>query len=339
MNDERDDKNTGRSDPPDPDFDDLELPTLGGRPQWHPAVRVVVYLLTTVLGLQLFIGVPAAFIWVVLTGGDISGQQVAEADGATLLFVNAALAPATFLVTVLFVRRVDRDRLSSIGLCWPLRGRAFQALVACAGTAAVLGLWLFIVSFLARVDFGGLSDAYRAGPSFWPGPAGRVVAFFAILAGFVLQGGTEELIHRGYVYKNIKARWGWLNGAAASSVIFAMTHGLNPNVMPTSIVNTFLIGVVLATLVEWTGSLLMPVIVHAVWNFSLAHVLSVPVSGIDFFRMFDLRLEGPVTWTGGLYGTEGSLLLTMMLLPLAFFLVYHVDRLKSRVESPEVPTG
>jgi membrane protease YdiL (CAAX protease family) len=72
----------------------------------------------------------------------------------------------------------------------------------------------------------------------------------------------EETFFRGYAYRLLRARFGVAAGIATSALLFALVHGLEPGawlpVLP--------IGVVLALLVERSGSLWPAVTAHGVVN-------------------------------------------------------------------------
>ena len=77
---------------------------------------------------------------------------------------------------------------------------------------------------------------------------------------------------------------------------------------------------VLAALVERTGSLWSATLAHGAWNFAVACLLSVPVSGIRLFHLLDVKVNGDPDVTGGGFGPEGSALLTLIGIPLTALL-------------------
>lgn len=293
------------------------------QPRLHPFARAIIYFFIIWLGLQIVVGLPAALLWLRVSGRGFSGEGGIQQDGALLLFVTVFMAPVALLVTHFFVRHLDRRKLTDIGLRWPSSGSAGairQAFVAFIALAGFLGLWLILALIRASVTWGGWSEEFQAGPSFWPGPAGSAAATLLVFAGFMIQGGTEELAFRGYIYRNIRDRWRRSYAVIASSLLFAVVHGFNPNVTAPSLVNTFLLGAIFALIIERTGNLWIPALLHGFWNFLVASVLSQPVSGLKIFHILDLELAGPTLWSGGDYGPEGSLVLTVMLLPVVFLL-------------------
>src|SRR3954471_14964096 len=69
---------------------------------------------------------------------------------------------------------------------------------------------------------------------------------------------------------------------------------------------------VLTALVERTGSLWSATLAHGAWNFAVASLLSVPVSGMRLFHLLNVTVVGDTDLTGGGFGPEGSALLTLI---------------------------
>jgi membrane protease YdiL (CAAX protease family) len=80
----------------------------------------------------------------------------------------------------------------------------------------------------------------------------------------------EEILFRGFLYRNLRDRFGpWL-GLCFSSFLFAIAHVDMSNLLP-----LFAIGLAFGYSYERSGSLWVPVLIHALWNFStLARILS-----------------------------------------------------------------
>ena len=202
------------------------------------------------------------------------------------------------------------------------------------GVLALLGVWLAGIALVATIRFGGLSEGFRAGPAWWPGPAGGTAALLVLALAFLIQGGTEEWIVRGYIYHALRERWRWWIAALASSLLFSLLHAFNPDVSGVALANIVIAGFVLAELVERSGSLWGAVWAHGAWNFAVACLLSLPVSGFRMFRLLDLSITGSPVLTGGGFGPEGSLLLTGLGLLLAW-LLWPPRRAEEVVSIPE----
>lgn len=289
-------------------------------PRWHPLVRVVLYIVLWLL-VQGSVGLGIALLArLEVPGAEWLVRGVDALRPLPFLLVYGLMAALLVLLTIPFVRFLDRSTLAKLGARWPEGGkpRALrQAVTAPLGTMALLGAWMVGMAAVAELRLGGLSDGFARGTSGWPGPGGGIAALVVYLLAFLIQGGFEEWVVRGYIYHALKERWRWWVAALASSVLFSALHADNPNVSWVALVNIVLAGFILAELVERSGSLWSAVVAHGVWNFVVACVLSLPVSGIRVFHLLDLSIEGPPLLTGGEFGPEGSLVATFLGLVLA----------------------
>ncbi|HTG32732.1 MAG TPA: type II CAAX endopeptidase family protein [Thermoanaerobaculia bacterium] len=281
-----------------------------------PVLRAVLYLVAYI-AVQIVITLPLrAFAHAVNGGGLFKPGGFGTANEAFLVTVVLSI-PLQILVTWLFVRFLDRRTLASIGARWPLGGRraALRQLAAASlGAVAVLGIWLALTwalpDALAAIHYAGVSAEYTRSPAWWPLPP--ILLLLVLLLGFILQGGLEEWIIRGYIYHTLRQRWRPWVSALGSSMLFAMLHAANPAVSGIALLNIVLAGMVLAALVERTGSLWSATLAHGVWNFAVACLLSVQVSGVRLFHLLDVKITGNPDLTGGGFGPEGSALLTLI---------------------------
>jgi membrane protease YdiL (CAAX protease family) len=298
-------------------------------PRWHPLARAALYLAAYVfiqIGVVLALSLPALLL----------GERWFERGGfagSNEIFLLAIVlsAPPVVGVTLLFVRVLDRRTLASLGARWPAGGRRAagrQLATVPLGTLAFLGSWLALLlampSSLVAVRVRGVSARYAAGPAWWPFSPGLLLVLLAL--GFLLQAGLEEWVLRGYVYRALKDRWRPWTAALASSLVFALLHAANPGVSALALLNVALAGLVLAGLVERSGSLWSATLAHGVWNFAVACLLSLPISGVGIFHLLDVSVRGDARLTGGEFGPEASLLLTPLGLALATALWWRMLR-------------
>lgn len=277
-----------------------------------PALRAALYLIV-------YIFIQSAEVVLItvlarLAAGDLFRRGGLGSSSEIFLALTVLTLPPQLAVTWLFVRFLDRRPLASIGLRWPAGGprAAWRQLVtAPLGAVAVLGAWLVLVlafpAFLAAVHYGGIS---LRSPAWWPLPPALLLG--VLLIAFLLQGGLEELIVRGYIYHTLRERWRPWAAALFSSALFALLHAGNPHVSVWALLNVLLAGLVLAALVERTGSLWSATLAHGVWNFAVACLLSVPVSGVAIFHLLNVTITGDPGLTGDGFGPEGSWLLTLI---------------------------
>jgi hypothetical protein len=153
------------------------------------------------------------------------------------------------------------------------------------------------------------------------------------LALFALAAALEEVLFRGYPFQVLERGIGAWPAAVLLSLLFATAHAQNPNVRPLGLVNIFLAGLMLAAAYLRTRSLWFATAVHLAWNWAMATLLDLPVSGIEIDTPLYTGVEtGPDWWTGGSFGPEAGLAATLVIAAGTVWLL-RTPRLR---ESPDV---
>lgn len=194
-----------------------------------------------------------------------------------------------------------------------LEGRPLAALGLPVGPGAVRGLALGtavgLVLIGAVVATLWLAGWLRWVPAAEPGSPflrGAVLALLLAPAAF-----TEELLFRGYPFQLVARRFGGGAAIVATSVVFAVVHAANPNADALSLLNIGFAGALLGLAYWRTRSLWFATGVHFGWNWTMA-VSDLSVSGLPLgMPGFDPRVSGPEVLTGGAFGPEGGLLVTL----------------------------
>lgn len=144
----------------------------------------------------------------------------------------------------------------------------------------------------------------------------------------------EELLFRGYPFQKL---WHWrpVPSTIGVSLVFAAVHGANTAVTPVGLLNIFLGGLVLSLAWAWFERLWFPIGLHLGWNLMSGPVLGYEVSGYaPAASLLDVSGTGPPLMTGGAFGIEGSLWMTVMESIAIAVLVVMVRRKKRRAEIP-----
>lgn len=215
-----------------------------------------------------------------------------------------------FIATVVALRVVDDAPWSDIGFgenAWRPRMVALGALLG----AAVIGIVALVLVAVGYLHFEPvadlLGDAGRRGSnalSAWSGAAFRILLSLAPAALF------EELVFRGYLWTVARDAWGargeWV-ALWSTSILFGLVHITNPGAGVRTTLLVILAGLSLGVLRQKTDSLPAAWMAHLAWNWIMAAVLHVPVSGLPM-PMPGYRgvIEGPSWLTGGSWGPEGG---------------------------------
>jgi CAAX protease family protein len=161
----------------------------------------------------------------------------------------------------------------------------------------VLTIGLPSVALIAR---GWLSIEPNT-PGSWTGAALRVSALL-LVAAFV-----EELIFRGYVFAVLREKLGWAPALAVTSVAFGYAHVSNPGASARALLLVMLAGLFLGAIVAVMRSLYAAWMAHFAWNWTMAVLLHLPVSGLGTETPDYLTVDtGPDWATGGPWGPEGG---------------------------------
>jgi len=245
------------------------------------------------------------FCVVVLTfvvGGFVGEYFSAASVWWQLFWSSVFLLPSFLALSWIFVRFVDHRDFSTLGLTLqPGWGRELSI-----GLAFGTALQLIVLAILSVTHSVHYSAAGAYNFHFWKQAAASLL-LFAIAAT------VEELSFRGYALKWLI--WSIDPPAALvlSSILFGVGHLLNPGATFFSTVNTALAGLMLAIPYVRTRSMWMQIGLHWSWNFILATVVSLPVSGLNFGpHLFITEDSGPHWLTGGSYGPEGGAVVTIV---------------------------
>ena len=136
-----------------------------------------------------------------------------------------------------------------------------------------------------------------------------------VLVGWIVQGGAEEILMRGWVLPVIGARTRPWIGLLVSSVLFSLLHLLNPGLSVIAVVNLALFGVFAGLYALREGSLWGISALHTVWNWVQGNFFGFEVSGMNASggTLINLTESGADWLTGGSFGPEGGLAVTVVL--------------------------
>jgi len=141
---------------------------------------------------------------------------------------------------------------------------------------------------------------------------GRGFPWLELLVVFVPAAVHEELLFRGYAFQRIH-RWNRAAGLIVVALVFAGLHFNNAAVSWLGLANIFLGGILLGLAYELYERLWFPIGLHLAWNVMSGPILGHEVSGYESIAtLFVERGHGPALLTGGDFGIEGSVWMTLV---------------------------
>jgi hypothetical protein len=176
---------------------------------------------------------------------------------------------------------------------------------------ALLGLVMFSLSvgLFAAMGYVAFEESHQ--------PTGLMFlgGILIVLVGWTVQGAAEEVLTRGFLLPVISVRYGVVAGIALSSLLFTALHLLNANLSWLALLNLFLFGVFASLYALQEGGLWGVCALHGVWNWAQGNLYGLAVSGGDAHTatLINLKEVGPDWLTGGAFGPEGGLAVTLVL--------------------------
>lgn len=227
----------------------------------------------------------------------------------------------SFLISLLivFIFRKWIDRRPFLSDWFSLTNRRIDILVGFIAGAVMISLGAFILGQLSYIRF---TPGQLSGLEFC-----QYLIFFLIVSLF------EEIIFRGYVLENLLEDMHPAFALIISSALFMALHLLNPNVEVLPILNLFLAGLLLGASFIYTKNLWFPVGLHWSWNLFQGPIFGFEVSGINFKSFFEQTILKENIWTGGLFGFEGSILATFIIVIATFVILYVFQSISTNENS------
>ncbi len=142
---------------------------------------------------------------------------------------------------------------------------------------------------------------------------GIILLFFG---GFLIQGFSEEILVRGYLFVSAASSKNVPFAVFLSSIFFSFLHYANAGINLLGIINLFLFGVFATLYFLRRGSIWGIAAIHSTWNFMQGNFFGCSVSGnTGLDSIFNTVKEGSsVLFNGGDFGPEGGLSVTIVLI-------------------------
>ena len=276
------------------------------------ALRIILYLIAFFVGTGLI-----QYLGILVSG--ISLEELGASNkmdtGTHLILGLWGLIPLVFF-TYIFRKYMDGKSIMSLGFSVKGRGTDFLAGLLVAVVIIVIGS--LILQFLAYVEI----KEHSAGFS--------VMALNLLL--FLLVSISEEVAIRGYVLNNLLTVMNRYAALGISALIFALMHGVNPNLTWLAMLNLFLAGIVLGAAYIFTQNLWFPVSLHLFWNYFQGPVLGYNVSGQTTDSLFLASPQGNPILSGGEFGFEGSIVCTFLIILVSLGILAYYEQKKKRMQ-------
>lgn len=239
-----------------------------------------------------------------------------------LSLLQFSILGVTATLAVLLARRLlDQQSFVSLGLTLD-RYAVLDVAAGIVNSAVVMATVFFIMLWSGLIEFHGFS--------WWTGSVGADIRLQAAILPVVLAvayklavvAWWEELVFRGYFFQNLIAGMGLMWAIIISSLVFGLTHIMNPE---GSVLGGILIAFITPQLIYAylkTGQLWLPMGLHLGWNFFQASIFGFAASGQESPSLISQSPLGPEWLSGGEFGAEGSVLIIPVTL-FSYLLVHY----------------
>ncbi len=188
-----------------------------------------------------------------------------------------------------------------------------NCLVGIIGGGIWLGSAAFIMLFIGVLK---ISDADSI-PMLW-------LWIFSVFINTIMQ----ELLVRGYLYQVIKREYNVIAAAVISTALFTFMHGgaFEAGIIP--VLNVVTMSFLMTAVLEYTHSLLAPVIMHFLWNSAGAVILGGVSLAEDYPHLLNAVFSGNILLSGGICKMEGSIIVLLVNMVLIGFFIVPVSQMK-----------
>lgn len=151
--------------------------------------------------------------------------------------------------------------------------------------------------------------------------------FLAYFIAFFIQSTSEEVLVRGLLTRALFDKFGKKIAIIFPSIFFGLLHLGNEGVTILSTLNTILVGIFFAKLLFYTDNIMLTSGVHAGWNFSMAMIYGLNVSGFSGFdSLLNFKILNYALYDKA-YGPEGSIVVTFIEI-ISIFIICYLEKRK-----------
>ncbi|MGU8044920.1 CPBP family intramembrane glutamic endopeptidase [Streptococcus suis] len=155
--------------------------------------------------------------------------------------------------------------------------------------------------------------------------ANLVGEFLILVLAWSIQGTTEELLTRGWMFSSLAAKYNIPVGILISSLFFSFLHLGNDGISLIPLLDLTLFAILACLVMLKTGNLWVIGGLHAAWNCFQGNVFAFPVSGTQAGQAFiAVETSGPDWLSGGAFGVEGSIISLLIQAGMITWLVYEL---------------
>ena len=206
------------------------------------------------------------------------------------------------VVTCLFCKLLQKRKLRTIGFV--KKGFWKEYLIGAVAGFVVFSVAVLIAALAGGISIEGISPNFSVG------------YFVLFLLGFLIQGMAEEVLCRGYFMVSLARRYSLIVAIVTNAVVFAALHLLNSGITVLAFVNLVMFGIFASVYFLRRGNIWGIGAFHSIWNWIQGNFYGIKVSGttVSNSLLTTSLNEDAKLISGGAFGLEGSIVVTIVLL-------------------------
>ena len=179
-----------------------------------------------------------------------------------------------------------------------LTGRpVYNIILGCVTGATWLGVSVGILSIIGVVHIDGRN---------------QISMLWLWMVSAFLNTVMQEMLVRGYLYQMLKSNYNTVAAVIVSTGLFTFAHGgaFEAGILP--VLNVITMSLFVTAVLEYTDSLIAPIVIHFLWNGVGAIILGGVSLAEDYPHLFNMEISGNPILSGGSCKIEGSIIVLLM---------------------------
>ena len=179
-----------------------------------------------------------------------------------------------------------------------LTGRpVYNIILGCVTGSAWIGISVGILSIIGVVHIDGRN---------------QISMLWLWMVSAFLNTVMQEMLVRGYLYQMLKSNYNTVAAVIVSTGLFTFAHGgaFEAGILP--VLNVITMSLFVTAVLEYTDSLIAPIVIHFLWNGVGAIILGGVSLAEDYPHLFNMVISGNPILSGGSCKIEGSIIVLLM---------------------------
>lgn len=242
--------------------------------------------------------------WAIL----VSALPIPDTDNAAIWRLWAEIIPLFAIIIFTLLFWLIEKRTVKLHL---LDNSLMGAVVGIITGFVWLGITVVILLMLRIIEFNGANSVSLL-------PVWLIATFLNVI--------TQELLVRGYLYQMLKQKYNISVSVIITTALFTLLHGgaFEAGIIP--VLNVLTMSLLMTAVLEQTGSLIAPTLMHFLWNGIGCLILGGVSLAEDYPNLLNMNFSGNALLSGGACKMEGSIIVLILNIVLLTLFIYLIKR-------------